>query len=106
MNDYYMRILFIFSLWLMPSIIFAQSEFDDQVFEDNIQSVRLYPKTAEFSSQLNSPAIPLHAPRPLVLEFDDIAYEPDRYSATIIDRKSTRLNSSHVKISYAVFCLK
>src|SRR5690606_40419846 len=24
----------------------------------------------------------------------------------IVDRKSTRLNSSHVKISYAVFCLK
>src|SRR5690606_41276660 len=24
---------------------------------------------------------------------------------TIADRKSTRLNSSHVKISYAVFCL-
>src|SRR5690606_39836730 len=26
--------------------------------------------------------------------------------ARILDRKSTRLNSSHVKISYAVFCLK
>src|SRR5690606_41815071 len=26
--------------------------------------------------------------------------------ATLRDRKSTRLNSSHVKISYAVFCLK
>src|SRR5690606_39637252 len=26
--------------------------------------------------------------------------------AVKIDRKSTRLNSSHVKISYAVFCLK
>src|SRR5690606_41806696 len=25
---------------------------------------------------------------------------------SILDRKSTRLNSSHVKISYAVFCLK
>src|ERR1035438_6043555 len=25
---------------------------------------------------------------------------------TIIDRKSTRLNSSHLGISYAVFCLK
>src|SRR3989442_11833803 len=25
---------------------------------------------------------------------------------TIRDRKSTRLNSSHVRISYAVFCLK
>src|SRR5690606_29057281 len=24
----------------------------------------------------------------------------------VLDRKSTRLNSSHVKISYAVFCLK
>src|SRR5690349_22225679 len=24
----------------------------------------------------------------------------------VIDRKSTRLNSSHVEISYAVFCLK
>src|SRR5690625_4533 len=27
-------------------------------------------------------------------------------SASVIDRKSTRLNSSHVAISYAVFCLK
>src|SRR3989442_8809707 len=26
--------------------------------------------------------------------------------ATLRDRKSTRLNSSHVRISYAVFCLK
>src|SRR5690606_41923412 len=26
--------------------------------------------------------------------------------AVVQDRKSTRLNSSHVKISYAVFCLK
>src|SRR5690606_41920508 len=32
---------------------------------------------------------------------------PPRSSArTRPDRKSTRLNSSHVKISYAVFCLK
>src|SRR5436309_4069184 len=27
-------------------------------------------------------------------------------SLDLADRKSTRLNSSHVKISYAVFCLK
>src|SRR5438874_11349973 len=27
-------------------------------------------------------------------------------SARLRDRKSTRLNSSHVEISYAVFCLK
>src|SRR5690606_42068478 len=30
----------------------------------------------------------------------------DRARAHCQDRKSTRLNSSHVKISYAVFCLK
>src|SRR5690606_39675569 len=27
-------------------------------------------------------------------------------TGALLDRKSTRLNSSHVKISYAVFCLK
>src|SRR5690606_39683555 len=30
----------------------------------------------------------------------------DAASSVPADRKSTRLNSSHVKISYAVFCLK
>src|SRR5690349_24078260 len=30
----------------------------------------------------------------------------DRRGAAPRDRKSTRLNSSHVEISYAVFCLK
>src|SRR5690606_20526821 len=30
----------------------------------------------------------------------------DDHSINAVDRKSTRLNSSHVKISYAVFCLK
>src|SRR5690554_7129888 len=30
----------------------------------------------------------------------------DPVDNTVLDRKSTRLNSSHVRISYAVFCLK
>src|SRR3989454_5979259 len=30
----------------------------------------------------------------------------DRQLGTLLDRKSTRLNSSHLVISYAVFCLK
>src|SRR5690606_41134776 len=33
-------------------------------------------------------------------------YAPKGRYAFGLDRKSTRLNSSHVKISYAVFCLK
>src|SRR5690625_229425 len=38
-----------------------------------------------------------------------IADLEERYRVTVLtqkDRKSTRLNSSHVAISYAVFCLK
>src|SRR5688572_31608624 len=30
----------------------------------------------------------------------------NRFKPTMLDRKSTRLNSSHSQISYAVFCLK
>src|SRR5690625_6528723 len=30
----------------------------------------------------------------------------ERFGLSQLDRKSTRLNSSHVAISYAVFCLK
>src|SRR5690554_4837875 len=33
-------------------------------------------------------------------------HEPDQFGGGSVDRKSTRLNSSHVRISYAVFCLK
>src|SRR3989442_7404279 len=44
---------------------------------------------------------------PAVAVVDRLVREfPDRDLALIVDRKSTRLNSSHVRISYAVFCLK
>src|SRR5690606_40751129 len=33
-------------------------------------------------------------------------FNKNQRDLTALDRKSTRLNSSHVKISYAVFCLK
>src|SRR5690606_41938982 len=35
-----------------------------------------------------------------------VSFKFDRNVSPKQDRKSTRLNSSHVKISYAVFCLK
>src|SRR5690625_3271023 len=40
----------------------------------------------------------LRSERPVII--------PDAIAAFLADRKSTRLNSSHVAISYAVFCLK
>src|SRR5207245_9078475 len=39
-------------------------------------------------------------------KFIDEADASDPNQAPILDRKSTRLNSSHGSISYAVFCLK
>src|SRR5690625_234652 len=41
----------------------------------------------------------------LVFKWDLIAKQIEN-SKSLLDRKSTRLNSSHVAISYAVFCLK
>src|SRR5256885_2421887 len=35
-----------------------------------------------------------------------IARKPPMFARPSLDRKSTRLNSSHLVISYAVFCLK
>src|SRR3712207_6846646 len=37
---------------------------------------------------------------------DSFPIGPERAKALKADRKSTRLNSSHANISYAVFCLK
>src|SRR3712207_7773736 len=56
--------------------------------------------------QLPRPGLePLHD---IALAPGDVAREvPDLLAAGLVgDRKSTRLNSSHANISYAVFCLK
>src|SRR2546430_3147693 len=55
----------------------------------------LFPYTTLFRSRI-SPAT--RAAR--------LAPPPSRHGAARLDRKSTRLNSSHSQISYAVFCLK
>src|SRR5688572_32619189 len=44
--------------------------------------------------------------RGLALEPDQLDVGPHGGRQVGIDRKSTRLNSSHSQISYAVFCLK
>src|SRR5690606_41442535 len=48
----------------------------------------------------------LGAGRPDVVLAEDVEHRVPREAREDRDRKSTRLNSSHVKISYAVFCLK
>src|SRR3712207_8034970 len=44
--------------------------------------------------------------RGVVQGHDEVEFRPLRQPRVLRDRKSTRLNSSHANISYAVFCLK
>src|SRR5207249_6585766 len=61
------------------------------------------PQTREhilLARQVNVPAIVVF------LNKCDLVDDAELLNLVIQDRKSTRLNSSHVSISYAVFCLK
>src|SRR2546427_5762815 len=63
----------------------------------------LFPYTTLFRSQfrvLDAPLLKRH-----FLLFA-VGHGYDRFPLAVRDRKSTRLNSSHSQISYAVFCLK
>src|SRR5260221_4003808 len=45
-------------------------------------------------------------PEPAHTRDPELYYQPTTWPGARLDRKSTRLNSSHTVISYAVFCLK
>src|SRR5256885_3740711 len=66
-----------------------------------------FPYTTLFRSLLDDPAagmnpVETHEMTELIGRLRSEA----GYTILVIDRKSTRLNSSHLVISYAVFCLK
>src|SRR5256885_7651580 len=62
----------------------------------------LFPYTTLFRSR-QTPVMPPHAVQITLPDWVDDAVD---WTLTYQDRKSTRLNSSHLVISYAVFCLK
>src|SRR3712207_6851024 len=72
----------------------------------------LFPYTTLFrSARVLASATESVVARVLVLSFNSVPLDscPDEFRAArdrTRDRKSTRLNSSHANISYAVFCLK
>src|SRR3712207_6965080 len=76
----------------------------------------LYPYTTLFRSEVAVPGLVLGAlERRVEADFDDLVVGAEHRLAhrrhpgvgdEIEDRKSTRLNSSHANISYAVFCLE
>src|SRR5699024_12558673 len=65
--------------------------------------ISLKQQEEKFKKQVNSQQRKLSRLKEL---FNSVDYTIKNFMTTDIDRKSTRLNSSHVSISYAVFCLK
>src|SRR2546429_3322361 len=64
----------------------------------------LFPYTTLFRSTAGQSAMP--GPGQLLLGPVGADHLEDKLPPATVDRKSTRLNSSHGYISYAVFCLK
>src|SRR5690554_7433934 len=72
----------------------------DYVFPEELQLNSL------FGASTNQTMV--NAPMTATLDVDDFVFLRPHQSEFVflqLDRKSTRLNSSHVRISYAVFCL-
>ena len=57
---------------------------EDKVYSQDVLSVRLFPLGNQVSSQLDAPVVSLHDQRSLVLMFDDLAYDPELYTAKLI----------------------
>src|SRR5690554_7257050 len=66
----------------------------------------LFPYTTLFRSRFDGAASIDELANVQGINIDTILYANFNNPAYLSDRKSTRLNSSHVRISYAVFCLK
>lgn len=78
------RSVVLFFLLIAGQLVLAQEALFDRIFEENIQSVRLFPNSGDFAAQMNSPILELNSGVALNLTFDDFAYDPDMYSAKII----------------------
>src|SRR2546430_12036687 len=61
-------------------------------------------QTQDAPAKPDSTAVP--APAPATGQSEEVSSHDTPTTFKVRDRKSTRLNSSHSQISYAVFCLK
>ncbi len=85
----------------------VSAQIEDKVYKDHIQSVRLFPLGASTESQLDAPVIPILGGKQLILLFDDLAYDPEMYSATLIhcdsDWKQSSLKNNDFLVPFNEF---
>src|SRR5438045_9295486 len=67
--------------------------------------IRRPPRSTPFPTRRSSDLAPISAPES-AHQSSHVTRRTHHIPVYLVDRKSTRLNSSHLGISYAVFCLK
>ncbi|MFN3998400.1 DUF5103 domain-containing protein [Algoriphagus sp.] len=81
--------------------------YEDRVYSEHVHSVRMFPQGSQQDSQLDAPVISLSDSRSLVLLFDDIAYDPEQYSAKLIhcdaDWKQSALRNNDFSTNFNEF---
>src|SRR5690554_7781210 len=103
-----MRIWMMAALSVLLAACGAKSNHTVTSPDGDIVLTLLQAKDGSAMYQINRQGQPVLLPSPLGLKLNtgDFTRELNITAAGKPDRKSTRLNSSHVRISYAVFCLK
>src|SRR2546430_9000865 len=74
--------------------------------ELNVPAVLTAVETESFSGYVWPQLLDIFPGQPVIERSSMNSWDSQEFRKAIEDRKSTRLNSSHSQISYAVFCLK
>lgn len=83
---------------------------EDKIYSPDVLSVRLFPLGNQNASQLDAPVISLNDQRSLVLLFDDLAYDPELYTAKLIhcdaDWQKSSLRDNDFSINFNQYTLE
>src|SRR5690625_62064 len=105
------------SAWATTAITDQITSAIQEILYDGISTQKIYSEAFEMLRTLSEKSAGRYKLKEAIFELGPSGYPFERFISELlkrmgyetqsgIDRKSTRLNSSHVAISYAVFCLK
>lgn len=80
----YSKLFCLIICFYFGSIEFLLAQTEDKIYLDHIHSVRLFQNSGTLASQLDAPVTAINGGKELLLLFDDIAFDPELYSAKLI----------------------